>query len=353
MAKININMDALKPSKEWKRHKVLDGDNIYRILPPFGDPDTHKNVPFKKWSVIWGLTDPETGRMKPFNSPMNSTERKCPVSEYLAALTEKVEVLTKAMEADGFSKDEIKDKLSKVNRLLWELRPKHIYSYNACDKSGTVGILDIKSTAHKAMKKCMMVYINDYSQDPTSLSSDEDDSGVWFNITREGEGKNTEYGVKINSTREKDDRGRLVSIDDRSALPENVMENYDDLGYDLHNLYVTKSYDDLKNILALNLNEIIKEIPEAAIEGYLLEDVLEENMVEEKVVEKKKSVKKSTKKVALSMGADDEEDDTPVVASKATKAVTKKVEPVVEAKTKVDVSDDDDFMSMAENILNS
>ena len=83
MANVNINIDALKPAREWVRHKVESGNNIYRILPPFGDIEKHKNIPFKKWYVVWNLIDPETGKMKPYNSPLNSDERRCPVKEYL------------------------------------------------------------------------------------------------------------------------------------------------------------------------------------------------------------------------------------------------------------------------------
>ncbi len=35
--KIKLNMDALKSNKEWIRHKVKSGSNVFRILPPFGD----------------------------------------------------------------------------------------------------------------------------------------------------------------------------------------------------------------------------------------------------------------------------------------------------------------------------
>lgn len=345
MANIRINMDSLKPGREWKRHKIVDGNNIYRILPPFGDPELHKNIPFKKWTIVWGLIDLESGKMKPLNSPINSPEKKCPVRDYLDLLTDKVEQLTKQYEDQGMDEEQIKNKLSKVNKLLWEIRPKTVYSYNACDKSGAIGILDLKPTAHKAMKRQMMEYINDYCQDPTALSSDEDDSGVWFNITREGIGKATEYNVKISSTREKDERGRLVAVDDRSPLPENVVKKYDEIGYDLQNLYITKSYDELKELLILNLNNIIKDIPEAKIDGFYIEDAPVLTKVKTTEVEPVVKTVKAKKHVNISLDTDDDDDDDDG-DTRVKRIATPKVETNI-------LSDDDDLMAMAENILNS
>ena len=84
--KIKINLDSLKTRREWKRHKVKDGSNVYRILPPFGEASN--GYPYRKWQIIWGLQDPESGRARPFASSMTS-EKKCPVTEYVTALKKK------------------------------------------------------------------------------------------------------------------------------------------------------------------------------------------------------------------------------------------------------------------------
>ena len=59
-SKIKINLDSLKSRREWKRHKVKDGHNVFRILPPFGEASN--GYPYRKWQIIWGLADLETGR---------------------------------------------------------------------------------------------------------------------------------------------------------------------------------------------------------------------------------------------------------------------------------------------------
>jgi len=371
MAKITINQDSLKARKEWKRHKVKDGSNIYRILPPFGDEETHNNYPFKYWRVIWGLIDPTTGKKKPFNSPMNSEEGICPVQEYLDLLNSHIDGIEAQMTAEGNTKDQIKERLKDLRDVAKEFRPNKVYSYNACDKAGTVGILDLKPTAHKAMKKQMMKYIQDYCQDPTSLCSDDDDSGVWFNVTREGENFDTVYDVITNQTVQKDERGRVAKYDDRSPLPEQVVETYSETGYDLFSLYKTPTYDELKQILILNLINVYKEVPEAKMEGFTQANldvpVIEEPAIDQTHQVNESVVTKGTKKITLGglNDADGDEDEMPAVQ---TQAVAKKApkttyaqkagvaapaqQQVAQATSTTPVSADD-FMAQAEDILNS
>ena len=63
MAKINVNLDSLKPTKEIKRHKVKEGTSVFRILPPFGD--NSNGYPYRKWSIAW-LQDPTSGKRRPY-----------------------------------------------------------------------------------------------------------------------------------------------------------------------------------------------------------------------------------------------------------------------------------------------
>lgn len=261
MADIKVNQDSLKPSRTWVRHKVKEGTNTYRILPPFGE--NANGYPYKKWSLIWGLKDPAQGRVRPFASSL-ATEKKCPVVEFVDSLTLLAKEKTSALEKQGASKEQIKESNKALNELISDLRPKTLFLYNAVDQSGTVGILEVKTTANKKLKKLMMNYINDYGQDPTSLNSEETDAGVWFNFTRSGSGFDTEYDVVKKQTQTKIN-GQLAFVDDRSPLPENVAKNFDDLAYDVHNLYDQKSYDELKAILLANMQEISARCPEASV----------------------------------------------------------------------------------------
>ena len=271
MGKISINQDSLKERREWKRHKINDGSNIFRIFPPFGETDTHNGYPYRKWSYAW-LADPATGKRKPYASPFSSGQDKCPVKDYADALAKKVDSIESSMKAAGKSDDEIKKRLEGVRSVQWKLKLTHGYLYNAADQSGEVGILELRSTAHQDLCKRMSEYIKTYAQDPTSLGSFDDDSGVWFNIQKDGVGKNTKYSVAFNQTTEKDEKGRLAKFDDRSPLPDNVVENYEDIGYDLSTMYTTKTYEELKEILVANVLAMATDdeypIPDLIVEGF-------------------------------------------------------------------------------------
>jgi hypothetical protein len=263
-SKIKINLDSLKSRREWKRHKVKDGHNIFRILPPFGD--SSNGYPYRKWQIIWGLKDPESGRVRPFASSMTS-EKKCPVTEYVAALKKKADTLKAKMQASGTGEDEIRTTLKDLNELISNLSPKTVYLYNAADKAGEVGLLELKSTAHKKMKDQMGQYVHDYNQDPTSLNSFDDDGGVWFDVTRQGLGRDTEYDVKKCQIRTKNAQGKITFEDDRSPLPDSVVQNYDNLAYDLSAVYQLKSYDELKEILDANISDIEGAVPLAVLDN--------------------------------------------------------------------------------------
>lgn len=272
MSKISINMDSLKEQKEFTRFKIQDGDNIYRILPPFGE--NSNGYPYKKWSYIW-LNDPTTGRRRPYASPYHLGDDKCPVKEYADALAAKIKSLEAEYTQQGLTEAQIKEKLKPVRSEQWKLKLTHGYAYNVADKSGKNGILEIKKTAHDGVKKKLGEYIKDYGQDPTSLNSDVNDSGVWLNINRTGKGTNTEYTVNFNQTMEKDANGRPIRVDDRSPLSPAVVEGYADNGYDLTELYKPKTYDELKDILIANLlvlaengNKDYNSIPELLLPGF-------------------------------------------------------------------------------------
>ena len=330
MANLKLNMDSLKQRKDWKRHQVNSGDNIYRVLPPFGDASN--GYPYYRWVVAW-MNDPETGRRKPYASPFSFGEKACPVQEYFVLLEKKRDEVAAQLKAEGANKEETKEALAPYGELVWKMKPKAGYVYNACNKAGEVGLLELKKTAHDGVKKVMMNYITDYSQDPTSLSSAPDDSGVWLKISREGEGKDTEYTVTKSQTKKKTADG-LVFVDDREALPENVVENYNSLAYDLTTLYKRSSYDELRAVLMKNLEEVYATFPDAIMPGFELETA-----AAAKPVAKAAPAVKGTKPLAIKL--DDDEDETPVVVKQAAKPV-KKAAPA-----------DDDVFAYAESILNS
>lgn len=271
MANISINLDSLSPKsfKKTVRHKIKDGVNTLRFLPPFGEEAN--GYPYRKWNVIWGLTDPNSGRTRPYASS-STYEGQCPVYDFLDILKPKIEQDKAALLASGASEDDVKAKFKSINDFISNIRPKTVFSYNATDKSGTVGVVELKSTAHKDVLKVMNQYIKDYNQDPTSVTSEVSDSGVWINVLREGMGFDTKYSAQKNQIMVKNEQGVPQYQDDRSALAENIVASYDDLAYDLNTVYEKKTYDELKEILVANLLNAAIDIPELLVPGFGLEE---------------------------------------------------------------------------------
>lgn len=267
MANISINLDSLSPKsfKKTVRHKIKDGLNTFRFLPPFGEESN--GYPYRKWNVVWGLADPNSGRVRPFASS-STYEGQCPVFDYLDILKQKIETQKVQAMAAGATESDLKERFKAVNEFISMIRPKTVYAYNASDKTGTVGVLELKATAHKDVLKVMNQYIKDYNQDPTSLNSEIQDSGVWINIVREGDGFDTKYGASKNQIMVKNEKGIPSYQDDRGPLAENISANYNHLAYDLNSIYQKLSYSELKDILVANIVSASATMPELLVEGF-------------------------------------------------------------------------------------
>jgi hypothetical protein len=334
-SKIKLNLESLKSRREWKRHKVKDGHNVFRITPPFGEASN--GYPYRKWQIIWGLADPESGRARPFASSLTS-EKRCPVDEFVKALQKKADDIKAKLQASGSSEDEIKDRLTSINKLIGDIKPKTVYVYNAVDKAGEVGLLELKATAHKDMKEKMNQYVNDYNQDPTSLNSADDDSGLWFDVIRSGLGFKTEYKVEKCQIRTKNAAGKISFEDDRSPLPDNVVDNYDNLAYDLTTIYQTKSYEELEEVLNANMAALIATTPDADLGGSFVATKTAP------VAEAPKPVGKKPVTLKLDDGDDADDMDNSKVSHSTHKTST--------AKAPVSTMIEDDFMADADAILN-
>ena len=121
---LKINLDSLKERKGWKRHEVNQGDNVYRVLPPFGE--NSDGYAYRRWVIAW-LSDPQTGRRRPYASTRSFGEDACPITEYISRLEKKRESLEADLKSQGLSKEEIKDQLKSISDVIWTTKPKAIY----------------------------------------------------------------------------------------------------------------------------------------------------------------------------------------------------------------------------------
>ncbi len=276
-------------------------------------------------------------------------EKRDPVVEFVDGLKVRLDEMEGTLKGRGMDDKSVQKhpKFARLAQFVRDISPKTTYLYNAADKSGTIGLLELKSTAHKDMKEKMNKYIRDYNQDPTSLNSADDDSGVWFDVTRTGEGFATEYAVNVVQTTVKVN-GKIMKEDDRSPLPDSVVQNFDNLAYDLSSVYKANSYDDLNEVLQANLDTFYKVCPEADLTVPVDLDAEDEDAVEAaapavaakaatmKVVPATPAAKSGKAPVGLKLQDEDDED------APAPKAVTKKAQQAM---------DDDEFMAQADAIL--
>jgi len=339
--KIKINLDSLKTRRDWTRHKVKDGHNIFRIAPPFGE--SSNGYVSRKWQVIWGLIDPASGRVRPFASSMTS-EKRCPITEYVNLLKKKADTIKAEMA--GEDEDVIKERLTPLNKLISDLNPKTVYVYNAIDKSGAVGLLELKSTAHKQMKAEMAQYVSEYNQDPTSLNSADDDSGVWFDIVRTNGAsfRDTAYTVKKCQIKTKKAAGGHSYEDDRSALPESVVESYEKMAYDLSAVYQIKTYDELAAVLEANMPSFIENCPDADL-GFSAP------VAPTIALAKTKPVTVGKKPVAIRLEEDDEDTIDADVTAPAPATYKTKMPAMATAVKKTPSLEEDDFMRQANALL--
>jgi len=338
--KIKLNLDSLKSRKDVKRHKVKDGHNIFRILPPFGE--NSNGYPYRKWQIIWGLIDPQSNRARPYSDSMMA-EKRSPIVEFTNELKARAEKMNATLTAAGASEEDVAERCQGINALISDLLPRTSYSYNAVDKSGEVGLLELKSTAHKDMKEKMNKYIQDYNQDPTSLNSADDDSGVWFDVVRTnetGKFRDTKYKVEKVQTKKKDANGKVSFVDDQSPLPDAVVENFENLAYDLSAIYQQKTYEELKEVLDFNMERLVELCPDADLTTE--PDLGLTTAPAAKTAAPKTAKAPATSKVALKLN--DEDDDAPAAAPTRVTSATATVKAS---------ADSDDFMAEADRILNS
>jgi hypothetical protein len=132
--------------------------------------------------------------------------------------------------------------------------------------------------------------------------------------------------------------------DDRSPLADVIIENFNNLAYDLNSVYKTTTYDEVNEILQANMDTFHKVCPEADLSVDVDLDA-DDEVVVVKTAEVKETTAatstatKPTGKAPIALKLQDE-DDAPVSKARATVAA----KPAA-------VLDDDDFMATADAIL--
>lgn len=168
---------------------VGDGDNVYRILPPFGRLAKQGRWS-QHYSVHWGYKNSK-GIMRPFQSTQVTNKDK--MIEVPDAALDRLNTMLAQLEAAKESGDKaLEDRLQKLvgwNGGLYSIDKSH--HINVITLDGKVGVLKLKHKAKLALDAEIKL-LTAKGIDPSSL-----DNGRFFVFRKSGKGRDTTIQVSL------------------------------------------------------------------------------------------------------------------------------------------------------------
>ena len=247
----NLNLGALEPDSgrgKIVNHKLKEGDNIFRILPPFGA--NHNGLIMAEWYLHWGFTDSK-GKYRPIVCTKRY-EKYCPICEDANEVFKEKDTLIREFKSDDGKvnwkalPEEIRIKYSELNEKFNALRAQRHYYYNAMDDSGKVGILRLPKTAKEKLNAKILDALKRLNFNPTSL-----ENGCSVKIVKVKKGVNAwdvEYDVDLFKQGVQRD-GRYVDEYVTGPVPEWVQNNFHKVAIDIHSMYPIRTAAEVKKIM--------------------------------------------------------------------------------------------------------
>lgn len=193
MSKGTLEAEFGRPSfKKKNYYKQVDGDVIFRIIPPLEQFTDNPRDWAKFHSVVFGFKNTQ-GKIRAFESTLvekydnetktRTVETPCPAVDFINNLKDKLEEAEKAGNTAAVAK------LNTLVGMMGVYSVDRNYHMNVIDLQGNIGILKIRSKAKaeldKAIEKLKAKGVN-----PLSL-----DNGRFFVFSRSGRGGLTNYQV--------------------------------------------------------------------------------------------------------------------------------------------------------------
>jgi len=226
-----------------KTFKIIDGDNVYRILPPMKSL-AKLGYWSKYYSVVWGYEN-AGGKKRPFNDCRKTNFKTRAVEVESAAYLKSAKINAmldelKLKKKNGEAVDpETLDRVTKLAK-RYNIEGKHYV--NAVNLKGEIGVLKIGAKAKQGIeaetKKLLAKGI-----DPLSI-----ENGRYFNIYREGTGLQTMYQVTVYKE-QREVGGELAEFDKVHAMDANFIARLGAEASDLGSLYVSPTPDQIKSIV--------------------------------------------------------------------------------------------------------
>ncbi len=231
--------------------RVKDGDNVYRVLPPFGKLKDYPN----KWcyyeQIIWGFKG-TNGKMRPFRSPEQKQNGKvtlaCPAIKWITSMvTAEAEALKALKERKpALAKDEIEN-LMKVHKDFTERFKidKH-FTVNVLRQDGQIGRLKLKIKHKQAFEAFCKEMVAKKNINPISATG-----GLWINFkkTKTGQSRNDiAYTVEaVMETKTID--GEEFSTLKKAPLTDEVIKRMKTEAFELADSYKELTVDQVEQLV--------------------------------------------------------------------------------------------------------
>jgi hypothetical protein len=251
---VPMSLQEMEDRANGDRLKTLpfkDGDNIYRVLFPFGEFARSKGLPVNEISLHWWRNSAKDNGFPVRCAKAKKTDTSgCPMCEsYYAQSSELKKALapyTKSVDGgdDKVDWDSVPAALKAKSELVQAIKVQHQYYYNAVGLNDDVGVLKVSPTMGDLINAELIKCQKERKFNPVSSKE-----GVFFTMTRTKKGV-MKYEFKIEIRRKSVTvDGEVLEKIDKGPLSEAATAKLASNMKDLFNLFPAKTADDLKKIM--------------------------------------------------------------------------------------------------------
>lgn len=235
--------------KKKNNSRLVDGDNVYRILPPLGELAAEGI-----WAVYeclhWGFKG--TKGMRPFRCIQKKDFKtkmikvQCPECNRIAEKLATLEDHKKRLEAEGKSKADVEEQLKPLSDWLFSHNLDKKWYVNALTMDGKITRLALPHRMYVQLQEKISEVIKD-GVDPIAV-----DGGVWFNLKRSGTGNQTTHSVSVvQETVMAEINGvkKPVPVNKAAPLTADVIQRLTAEAHDLKNSFRTLGFEDINRLV--------------------------------------------------------------------------------------------------------
>jgi hypothetical protein len=237
---MSVSIGKAREGGLLKYFKIVDGDNVYRILPPLGVL-SQLGVWSRYYPLAWGYKD-SSGKMIPFVDPSVRNRTNGMYDQMSAALERNITLKSRKdqLKEGGASEEQVGQMIELIKQFNIENK-NYMFAVNV---KGEIGVLKLGVTCYKALTG------DRQTDDPGLLNKLGTNNpttsltGAFINFHRSGRGFNTQYTVGPYFEPKADGSfvHRLHTIDD------NVKALLDSIGVDKLNLDTLYPYPSLEEV---------------------------------------------------------------------------------------------------------